>query len=83
LPCHSFWGPLTGPQVDASVDLMLATEKFAEQARDNELSESSGSHQQLVALMVESSDLRVEPDPMLEGADWDTLAELESFLYSL
>jgi hypothetical protein len=63
--------------------VVIATKKFAEQARDNALSESSGSHQQLVAELVESSDLRVEPDPLLERGDRDTLAELESFLYSL
>jgi hypothetical protein len=62
---------------------VIATEKFAEQARDDELSESSGSHQLLVAAMVESSDLRVEPDPLLEMAEPDSAADLESFLYSL
>jgi hypothetical protein len=66
-----------------SVEPVIATEKFAEQARDDELSESSGSHQLLVAAMVESSDLRVEPDPLLEMAEPDSAADLESFLYSL
>jgi hypothetical protein len=74
---------LTGPRGDASVEVVIAARKFAEQAQDSALRESSGSHQQLVAEMVESSDLRVEPDPMLEKAEGDTLAELEVFLYSL
>lgn len=74
---------MTDPRGGASVRLVIATKKFAEQARENVLSESSGSHQQLVAVLVESSDLRVEPDPLLEKAERDTLAELESILYSL
>ena len=74
---------MTGPRSGASVGLVIATRKFAEQARDDALSESAGSHQQLLALMVESSDLVVEPDPMLEKVDRDTLSELESILYSL
>jgi hypothetical protein len=74
---------LTAPWDGVSVDLVIATEKFAEQARDSKLSETSGSYQQLVALMVESRDLLVDPDPMLEKVEGDTLAELESILYSL
>jgi hypothetical protein len=74
---------LTAPGEGASVDLVIATRKFAEQARENALSETPGSYQQLLAEMVESSDLLVDPDPILEKAERDTLAELESILYSL
>ena len=74
---------MTAPPGGVSVGLVIATRKFAEQARDKALSESAGSHQQLVAVLVESSDLRVEPDPLLTQAEQDTLAELENILYSL
>lgn len=51
--------------------------------QDSDVGEASGSHQRLVAVLVETDNLRVEPDPLLEKTDRDTLAELESILYSV
>ena len=51
--------------------------------QDSDVGEASASHQRLVAVLVETDNLRVEPDPMLEKTDRDTLAELESILYSV
>jgi hypothetical protein len=51
--------------------------------QDSDVGEASGSHQRLVAVLVETDNLRVEPDPLLEKTGRDTLAELESILYSV
>jgi hypothetical protein len=51
--------------------------------QDSDVGEASASHQRLVAVMVETDNLRVEPDPILEKSGRDTLAELESILYSV
>jgi hypothetical protein len=51
--------------------------------QDSDVGEASASHQRLVAMLVETDNLQVDPDPMLEKTDRDTLAELESILYSV
>jgi hypothetical protein len=51
--------------------------------REGEVEEEVGSHQRLVAVLVESHDLLVDPDPILTQADIDKLAELESILYKI
>lgn len=63
---------------------MLGTDEITRQAlRDSDLGEESGSHQRMVAVLVESHDLRVDPDPILTQAERDKLAELESILYKI
>jgi hypothetical protein len=63
---------------------VIGTREITEKAlRDGEVEEEAGSHQRLVAVLVESHDLRVEPDPMLTQAERDKLAELESILYKI
>jgi hypothetical protein len=37
----------------------------------------------MVAVLVESHDLRIDPDPILTQAERDKLAELESILYKI
>jgi hypothetical protein len=67
-----------------SVDKVIVQDKVTDRAQqDSEVGEASGSHQRLVAVLVETDNLRVEPDPMLEKTGRDTLAELESILYSV
>jgi hypothetical protein len=67
-----------------SVGGMLGTDEIIRQAlRDSDLGEESGSHQRMVAVLVESHDLRVDPDPILTQAERDKLAELESILYKI
>ncbi len=68
----------------ASVGWVIGTREITEQAlRDGEVEEEAGSHQRLVAVLVETRDLMVESDPILSEADYDKLAELESLLYSI
>jgi hypothetical protein len=68
----------------ASVGRVIGTREITEKAlRDGEVEEEAGSHQRLVAVLVETRDLVVETDPMLSEADYDKLAELESILYSI
>lgn len=68
----------------ASVDRVIGTREITEKAlRDGEVDEEAGSHQRLVAVLVETQDLRVETDPILSEADYDRLAELENILYSI
>ena len=63
---------------------MIGTREITEKAlRDGDVEEEAGSHQRLVAVLVESHDLRVEPDPMLTQAERDKLAEFESILYQI
>lgn len=63
---------------------MIGTREITEKAlRDGEVEEEAGSHQRMVAVLVESHDLRVEPDPILTQAERDKLAELESILYKI
>ena len=67
-----------------SVGGMLGTDEITRQAlRDSDLGEESGSHQRMVAVLVESHDLRVDPDPILTQPERDKLAELESILYKI
>ena len=68
----------------ASVDSVIRIRELTEKAlQDGDVEEEAGSHQRLVAVMVETHDLVVETDPMLSEADYDKLAELESILYSI
>jgi hypothetical protein len=63
---------------------MLGTDQITRQTlRDSDLGEESGSHQRMVAVLVESHDLRVAPDPILTQPERDQLAELESILYKI
>jgi hypothetical protein len=67
-----------------SVERVIGTREITEKAlRDGEVDEEAGSHQRMVAVLVESHDLRVEPDPILTQAERDKLAELESILYKI
>ena len=68
----------------ASVGWVIGTREITEKAlRDGEVEEEAGSHQRLVAVLVETQDLLVQSDPILSEADYDKLAELESILYSI
>jgi len=63
---------------------VIGTREITEKAlRDGEVEEEAGSHQRMVAVLVESHDLQVDPDPILTQADRDKLAELESILYKI
>jgi hypothetical protein len=63
---------------------VIGTREITEKAlRDGEVEEEAGSHQRLVALLVESHDLQVDPDPILTQAELEMLAELESILYKI
>jgi hypothetical protein len=63
---------------------VIGTREITEKAlRDGEVDEEAGSHQRLVAVLVENHDLRVEPDPILTQAERDKLAELEGILYKI
>jgi hypothetical protein len=67
-----------------SVGFVIGTREMTEKAlREGEVEEEVGSHQRLVAVLVESHDLLVDPDPILTQADIDKLAELESILYKI
>jgi hypothetical protein len=69
---------------DASVGGVIGTNEIITQGlRDSDLGEESGSHQRMVAVLVESHDLRVDPDPILTQTERDKLAELESILYKI
>jgi hypothetical protein len=68
----------------ASVGGVIGTDEIIRQAlRNSDLGEESGSHQRMVAVLVESHDLKVAPDPILTQAERDKLAELESILYKI
>ena len=67
----------------ASVDRVIGTREIEQALRDGEVVEEAASHQRLVAVLVETRDLRVDSDPILSQADYDKLAELESILYSI
>jgi len=67
-----------------TVGRVLGTDEITRQTlRDSDLGEESGSHQRMVAVLVESHDLRVDPDPILTQPERDKLAELESILYKI
>jgi hypothetical protein len=69
----------------ASVGGVIGTDEIIRQGalRDSDLGEESGRHQRMVAVLVESHDLKVDPDPILTQAERDKLAELESILYKI
>lgn len=50
---------------------------------DEGLSEAKGSHQRLLAMLVEGNELAIEPDPWLSTRDPGRLEEFESRLYDL
>jgi hypothetical protein len=68
----------------ATVEVVIVKDIVIDRAQqDSDVGEASGSHQRLVAVLVETDNLRIGPDPMLEKTDRDTLAELETVLYSV
>jgi hypothetical protein len=63
---------------------MITLLKGSAPAAEDELREDVGGYQQLLAALVESDTLAMEPDPILGGPDWqlgEDLLELrlESF----
>ncbi|MEA2647550.1 MAG: hypothetical protein QOE92_2633 [Chloroflexota bacterium] len=50
---------------------------------DEGLAEAKGSHQQLLAMLVEGNELAIEPDPWLRAGDGDRREDLETRLYQL
>jgi hypothetical protein len=60
---------------------MIRTEGTTTAELDEEVSDATGSHQRLFAMLVERHELRVDPDPTLTPDEGVVFDELESRLY--
>ena len=62
---------------------MIQVEGTTTMELDEGLSEAKGSHQRLLAMLVEGNELAIEPDPWLSTGNAGRLEDLETRLYDL